>query len=171
MLPPESNRIYVKPSLLNQLTREAILSLGLDERVISLPRQGDMQHETDLNKYHGDIIRQNFRFWATEAAKLNTDELSYLLRNKPSTTLGCYYCDFLNDASQLMLQVKLNRIDAILHNCPSKGKKHTLHVSTNCNFKTEAEEGVKKRILLEISSKSETNIELSINSQYGVTIE
>lgn len=171
LLPPESNRHYVKPSLLNQLTREAILSLGLDERVISLPRQGDMQHETDLNKYHGDIIRQNFRFWATEAAKLNTDELSYLLRNKPSTTLGCYYCDFLNEASQLMLQVKLNRIDAILHNCPSKAKKHTLHVSTNCIFKTEAEEGVKKRILLEISSKSETNIELSINSQYGVTIE
>ena len=171
LLPPESNMNYVKPSLLNQLTREAILSLGLDERVILLPHHGEIQHETDLNKYHGDIIRQNFRFWATETAKLNADELSYLLRNNPSTTLGCYYCDFLNEASQLMLQVKLNRIDSILHNNPSKARKRTLHTSTSCNFKTDTEGGVKKRILLEISSKGVTNIELSISSQYGVNIE
>lgn len=171
LLPPESSRNYVKPSLLNQLTQESIASLDLDERVILLPHHGENQHETDLNKYHGDIIRQNFRFWATEAAKLNADELSYLLRNKPSTTLGCYYCDFLNEASQLMLHVKLNRIDAILHKSPSEAKKHTFHASRNFNFKTGTEEGVKKRILLEISSKDETSIEISVNSQYGVTLE
>lgn len=171
LLSPVSNRNYIKPSLLNWLTREAISSIGLDEKVILLPHHGEIQHETDLNKYHGDIIRQNFRFWATEAAKLNRDELSFLLRTKPSSTLGCYYCDYLNEASQLMLQVKLNRIDAILHSNPSIVKKHTFYTATSCTFIADAEEGVKKRILLEISSKSETNIELSINSQFGVTIE
>lgn len=86
-----------------------ITGIGINERKVILPDADVGYRETDLNKYQGDIIRENFRYWAVQSGRLNADELSYLLRTKANTTLGCFYCDFLNEASQLIMHMKLSR--------------------------------------------------------------
>ena len=169
LLPPGGKLKAITPSHLNQLTREMIQSIGVDEKKVSLPyRDGEMR-ETDLNKYNGDIIRQNFRYWASEEGKFNDDELAYLLRNKPASTLGSYYCDFLNPTSQLILQVKLNRIDAAIHSNSAKSRKYAPCVSSNYHFETQFNDAFKKRVVLEIEADNDANVEVTVNSLYGTS--
>ena len=160
----------ITPKMLNQYTREVILSLGINERIISLPHHNQQERETNLNKYNGDIIRENFRFWATEVGKLNADELSYLLRNKPVSTLGCYYCDFLNEASQLILHVKLNRIEGAITGHHNVGtKKYPFSTASTHQFETAIDPQSRRMVLMEIHAEEDTNVNIEVNSQYGVS--
>ena len=144
--------------------------MGINERIISLPNHDQQERKTNLNKYNGDIIRENFRFWATEAGKFNADELSYLLRNKPVSTLGCYYCDFLNEASQLILHVKLNRMEAVIAGHPNAGvKKHLFSAVSTHQFETAIDPKSRKMVLMEIFAKKDTHVSIEVNSQYGVS--
>lgn len=165
----DSNTI-ITPKILNHFTRETILSLGINERIISLPHNDHQDRSTNLNKYNGDIVRENFRFWATEAGKFNADELSYLLRNKPASTLGCYYCDFLNEASQLILHVKLNRTEATItghHNIGAK--KYPCCTSSALQFETATDQRSRRMVLMEVHTEVDTNISIEVNSLYGVS--
>ena len=162
----------VSPKLLNQLTREVILSVGINEKIISLPRHDNQECETDLNKYHGDIIRENFRYWATEAGKLNADELAYLMRNKPISTLGCYYCDFLNEASQLILHAKLNRMEAVIaENPPTVTPKKSTVTASYYTFDTSITPNARRTVLVELCTERNANISIKVSSAFGVSCE
>lgn len=102
------------PRDLEQLSRELISCVGIPAHIVEIPDNEKGTKETNLNHYGGDFFRENFRYWALNKAKLTIDEVLYLIGNKPETTFGMFYCDYLNDASQLMLYVKLLRIDAFL---------------------------------------------------------
>lgn len=160
----------ITPKHLNELTREVIHSIGIDERIIYLPHHNGQERETDLNKYSGDIIRENFRYWATETGNFNADELSYLLRNKPHSTLGCYYCDFLNEASQLILYVKLNRMEAAIANNPSV-LTQKLPSSSVSSYKYDPtiNANARKTLLAEIYAETEVDVEVDISSPFGVS--
>lgn len=165
----DSNTV-ITPKILNQFTRETILSLGINERIISLPHHDHQDRSTNLNKYNGDIVRENFRFWATEAGKFNADELAYLLRNKPASTLGCYYCDFLNEASQLILHVKLNRIEAAIAGHHNVGtKKHSCCTSSAHQFDAAIDQRFRRMVLMEVHTEDDANISIEVNSLYGVS--
>ena len=171
LLSEDYENIGVIPKMLNQLTREMVKSIGIDERIVSLPGREEQSRETDLNKYNGDIIRENFRFWATKVGELNADEMSYLMRNKPTSTLGCYYCDFLNETSQLILRVKLNRIDAASHSMPAHVRRYTPCTASDYSAEIAADEAGRKTVLLELCSEEEASVEVNINSLYGVSYE
>ena len=106
-----------QPRKLEQLCKSMVASVGIEDHIIQVPTTEGGTKETNLNRYGGDFLRENFRHWALEAAKLELDEVQFILGNKPATTFGRYYCDYLNDASQLMMFVKLQRWDVILR-CP-----------------------------------------------------
>jgi hypothetical protein len=101
------------PRELEARSREILAEIGISDRIVEVPDRSSGTKETNLNHYGGDLFRENFRHWAIQAAKLTNDEVQYLLGNKPETTLGTYYCDFLNDASQLTIFTKLQRWDAL----------------------------------------------------------
>lgn len=82
--------------------------------MVTIPDYQKGSKETNLSHYQGDFFRENFKYWAQELCKFTTDELAYHVGNIPATTFGKFYCDFLNDVSQLTLYVKLQRLGAIL---------------------------------------------------------
>lgn len=110
---------FYEPRKLDRLCGEVLESLGIDERIITVPTANGGTKETNLNYYGGDFFRENFRFHALNSAKLSTDELAYLLGNKPETTLGKHYWDFANNASQYLIYVKLQRLAGLFSNVKS----------------------------------------------------
>lgn len=102
------------PRELESLCRQLIRELQLPDWIVTIPDQGEGTKETNLNSYGGDFLRENFRFWTLSYAGMTNDETAYLIGNTPETTFGRYYCDYLNDASQYLLHVKLRRLDTIL---------------------------------------------------------
>lgn len=102
------------PRELESLCRQLIEELRLPDWIVTIPDQGEGTKETNLNSYGGDFFRENFRFWTLSFAGMTNDETAYLIGNTPETTFGRYYCDYLNDASQYLLYMKLRRMDAVL---------------------------------------------------------
>lgn len=107
-------KTYYPPRELESLCKQLVETLNLPDRIVSIPSAEDGTKETNLNDYGGDFFRENFRFWTMSYAGLTNDETAYLIGNTPETTFGRYYCDYLNDASQYLLYVKLRRLDALL---------------------------------------------------------
>lgn len=88
--------------------------LKIEERLIHIPSFGGGTKENDISKYCGDILRENFRRYASTVGGFSDDEIAYFFGNKPVTTLGMSYRDFRYVGSLLELNVKLNRISAML---------------------------------------------------------
>lgn len=169
---PGAIRKSITPKVLNELTRTMITAIGISERKVLLTDPDLGHRETDLNKYHGDFVRENFRFWAIHSGKMNPDELAYLLRNKPHTTLGTFYCDFLNDASQLMLQIKLNRIETALYDGESQ-KSKVYHTVAQQPYYREfsANPAFRKTISLEVTAPTHFEGSVRLSTTYGLCSE
>jgi len=111
---PRELKRPLAPRELDVLTKDLIRMLGIPDVAVSIPDLDGGFKDTNLSKYQGDLLRENFRYWALTKAKLLDDEIQYLLGNRRSTTFGIFYCDYLCDASQYLLYSKLRRMDAIL---------------------------------------------------------
>lgn len=107
----DKNIIDISPKAFDTLCSDLLKKLEIPEQCIILPDFAKGTKETNLNRYNGDIFRTNFRYWANRNMKLSGDEVQYILGNKPITTFGIHYCDFVNDMSQMILQVKISRLD------------------------------------------------------------
>ena len=160
----------ITPGELNRLTKKTIAELHIDERVIVLPDNNDGTRSTNLNKYSGDLIRENFRYWAIKAAKLNADESSYLLRNKCPSTLGRFYCDFLSDASQLIMSAKLSRWESMIGSCGGYSAYRYSPVYTDVYLKKiQPSDQSRQEVLYEITGSGK--IEAVFESDFGVEAE
>ena len=106
--------VMLAPTVLERISREILSAAKLDAHMVTIPDYQKGSKETNLTHYQGDFFRENFKYWAQELCKFTPDELAYHVGNIPATTFGKFYCDFLNDTSQLTLYVKLQRLDAIL---------------------------------------------------------
>ena len=106
--------VMLAPRELERISREILSAAKLDAHMVTIPDHQKGSKETNLAHYQGDFFRENFKYWAQELCKFTPDELAYHVGNAPVTTFGKFYCDFLNDISQLTLYVKLQRLDAIL---------------------------------------------------------
>ena len=106
--------VMLAPKELERVSREILSAARLDAHMVTIPDYQKGSKETNLSHYQGDFFRENFKYWAQELCKFTTDELAYHVGNIPATTFGKFYCDFLNDVSQLTLYVKLQRLGAIL---------------------------------------------------------
>ncbi len=112
LVPLKDGLTLITPVELSRLCKKVIEQIGIDSRVIEVPASDGGRKETNLNQYGGDFFRENFRYWAKKTA-LSADELLFLMGNKAETTLGKFYCDFLNDASLFIMAAKLQRWHAM----------------------------------------------------------
>lgn len=126
----ERYRAY-PPRNLEMCSKKILNVVGIDDRVVDVATTDKGTKETNLNQYGGDFFRENFKHWGQALGCFNTDELMYLIGNKPDTTFGRYYCDFLNDASQLMMAIKLQRISAMLCGRIEPPKQVNVHAGEN----------------------------------------
>ena len=171
VLPNNCINKAITPKVLNTLVKEMISAVGIDPRIVTLPDQDGNFRETDLNKYHGDFLRENFRHWAGQFCNLNADEMDYLLRRKATTTLGHYYCDFLNEASQLIIQVKLNRLESITNPKTTAFKKHYLVLDATHICNIAANPSARTSASIELTTSGNSNIALHFESPYGYSYE
>lgn len=166
------NSKTITPQLINMCAKEMITSIGISEHKVILPGADDEFRETDLNKYYGDFIRENFRYWSVKSSKLTADELAYLLRIKSPTTLGRFYCDFLNEASQLILYLKLCRWESDLIGVePPISKISNATINSHFHRMIPANISHRTSIMLEITADASAKGTIMIDSPYGLSSE
>jgi chorismate mutase len=101
------------PSRLNDLTKGILSKFKVEDNYYNIAYGNNEFRKTNLNKYMGDFIRENFRYWANKEAKLLPAELSVLLRNRVDSTCGRFYCDLQNEASLAIIAAKLSRMECL----------------------------------------------------------
>ena len=157
------------PAKLTALTKKTIKELGIADNYFNLAYDENTFRKINLNKYVGDFIRENFRYWATEVAQLIPDELAYLLRNSVPSTLGRFYCDFMNEASLEAIGAKLSRIEStLLQSNPPMSRRFDKKRINRCGFTSGSEDGYRRKVSLELSGQA--MMELAADSPFGVVI-
>lgn len=160
-LAPKSSLKTINPSQLNLLTRNTLQELNIEERIIHLAYGDNEFRKINLNKYAGDFIRENFRYWATKSAQLLPDELSFLLRNRAPSTLGRFYCDFLNEASQAILSAKLSRLECLfMQTSPPQARRTTAPRVYSHTSKITPKNGYRQKVSLEITNAAAVELQL-----------
>ena len=124
--------------------------------------------ETDFLNYGGDIFKSNFQHYGLYAAKFNEGELDYLQGRKSATPFARNYCDYGNDASQLILKMKQDRFMQIF-------KKKEVEYAKQVELHGERDyySVGKKDYLSELIFQIDTSDELHIHveSNYGVDVD
>ena len=149
------------PSSLDRLCKEVISLLGIPDHIIEIPDQEKGTKETNLSHYGGDFFRENFRYWALNKAKFTIDEVLYLIGNKPETTCGIFYCDYLNDASQLVMYTKMLRLDTLFADSKdSQASFEEIHTENTFNHKYSfnSSEPLQLRIRLKLAEDRDSTI-------------
>ncbi len=168
---PETRYSVFSPRKLERISKEIVGYAEIQNNVIMVPDSKLGTKETNLAHYQGDIFRSNFRFYALEIAKMTDGELMYLLGNKPNTTFCRYYCDFLNDAAQLTMFVKLKKWDALFtapQQCYAISKKVSgirsfeITEEVNCAYPLQ--------LNMEVGMVHKGEIIFSAKSQYGIDL-
>lgn len=109
------NADFTKRASVDQLrvaTAAFLKQAGISENEIRLPTK-NRPREQDINKYHGDLLRANFEYRATETCRMTPGEIAYILGRQPPDTFSRHYCDYGNIESQTILARKLMRWDAL----------------------------------------------------------
>ncbi len=97
-----------RPIDLEKTSRTVVRAADISPRVILVPDQEKGTVETNLSHYSGDIFRSNFRSYGLQAARLDVGEQAYLIGNKPQATFESHYFDYMHDAEQFTIWIKLS---------------------------------------------------------------
>jgi hypothetical protein len=101
---------------------------------------------------------------------MNADELSYLLRSKCPSTLGRFYCDFLGDASQLIMATKLSRWESSISACGrSAGRRYTPVCADTYSKVIQPNPWERQEVVCEVTGSGE--MEVLFESEFGVAVE
>lgn len=164
----------VPPYKLDRLCRQALAEADIPDDIVHIPvgENGKGTKETNLNQYYGNFFRSNMDYWLREEAAFSPDEKQYFWGNKPATTFGRYYCDFLADGSQLILYGKLQRLDAILTQRESQTAKRTVfqdvgHKTVDC-MATKAP--VSATFLIAADGES-ASLQASVRTRFGAVTQ
>lgn len=166
----EGASVDITPTVLNGYVKEILKELNIEDHMIDLAYGENEFRKTNINKYMGDLMRENFRYWATKGAKLSPDELEYLLRNRVNSTCGRFYCNLEEGTSLAIIATKLNRMECLFSQSVSprayrKKKGHiTQYAETSHN-----KNGYRQIVSIEIESTEA--VELCVYSPRGVFYE
>lgn len=163
----EETQKEITPAVLNGLTKEILHEVNIEEDPLDLACGNNEFRKTNLNKYMGDFIRENFRYWAMKAAKLHPDELSILLRNRVATTFGRYYGDFQTEISLAILAAKLSRVECLfMQNEPPMAYHRRQAQTFQYTARIYSKHGYRQEVSLEIAGTK--NVNVSAYSTWGV---
>ena len=115
----------------------------------------------------GDLMRENFRYWATKEAKLSPDELEYLLRNRVNSTCGRFYCNLEDGTSLAIIATKLNRMECLFSQSaePRAYRKKKGHITQYAET-SHNKNGYRQIVSIEIENTEA--VELCVYSPRGV---
>lgn len=126
--------------------------------------------ETDFLSYGGDIFKSNFQHFGLYKANFNQGELDYLLGRKTDSPFARNYCDFGNDAAQLVLGVKQNRFMTIFLKEKNPVTKMTRLVPNSegaIRYESDKPRTSAVSIVATLSLSDQETVEISIENKYG----
>lgn len=115
----------IRPETLIAYERKLFRQLNLPELRLHVPSETHSV-ELDINDYHGDWMRANFKHHCQHDGKMDTDDIRYCLGVRPNTTAAQHYNSNLKHTSQLRMYCAINRW----------AKFHQLTDTTNKTFRT-----------------------------------
>ena len=81
---------------------------------ISIPKSDSGYSEVILTRYYGDLLQENFKYYAMKTAGFSEDDICFMVGTNRATTFGKYYMDFNCEQSLLYTHAKLNRLESFL---------------------------------------------------------
>lgn len=155
------------PAQLNDLTKGILKEFNVEENYFNIAYGNSEFRKINLNKYMGDFIRENFRYWASRVAKLLPAELSFLLRNRVDSTCGRYYCDFQNEASLAMMATKLSRLECLfMQGVPPTAQREVRENVYQFTREVKPGDGYRQKVSLEVHGES--SVEVTAHSPRGI---
>lgn len=155
------------PYRLNQLTKSILNEYRADDNYFNVAYGDHEFRKTNLNKYMGNFIRENFRYWATDVARLLPAELSYLLRNRVNSTCGRFYCDFQNEASLAIIATKLSRLECLfMQGTPPITQRESSSNVQEFVGVLNSNNGYRQKVSIEIIGNS--SVEVYVHSPRGI---
>ena len=165
------NTKVISPTNLTAFCGKLVKKLRKGYSLISeIPDSKKGTIETDFLSYGGDIFKSNFQHYGLYKANFNQGELDYLLGRKTDTPFARNYCDFGNDAAQLVLGVKQNRFMTIFLKEEKHGTKMTRLVPDSkgvIRYKSEKPRTSAVSIVATLSLSDQDTVEISIENKYG----
>ena len=154
------------PARLNDLTKGILSKFKVDDDYYIAYGNNEFR-KTNLNKYMGDFIRENFRYWASKGAQLLPAELSVLLRNRVDSTCGRFYCDLQEEASLAIIAAKLSRLECLfMHAEQPLSRRGTMDGVYTYESEVMPQNGYRQKVSIEV--KGESIIEVYANSPRGI---
>ena len=126
--------------------------------------------ETDFLSYGGDIYKSNYQHYGLYKASFNQGELDYLLGRKTDTPFARNYCDFGNDAAQLVLGVKQNRFMTIFIKEEKQQTKFSRLIpdsEKNIKYISETSKSNVVNVIGTLSLTEEADFDITIENNYG----
>lgn len=158
---------FSRRTKLTEAIRNMVNSLGLKRQKLFL----DDETTTDLTEYNGDFLRSNFRYMAQDIAKMNHDEIAYILGNNPETVLEKHYIDNARDTSQLALYTKLRRIDSIISAVKGRPYAEKEFVITDDWGQGPSEIAGLQKVSVTAPVDIDQDYEIEIESDFGVYLD
>lgn len=165
------NTKVISPTSLSAFCGKLVKKLRKGYSLISeIPDSKKGTIETDFLSYGGDIFKSNFQHYGLYKANFNQGELDYLLGRKTDTPFARNYCDFGNDAAQLVLGVKQNRFMTIFMKDEKLRTKMTRLVPDSkgaIRYESEKPRTSAVSIVATLSLSEQDEVEISIENKYG----
>lgn len=127
--------------------------------------------ETDFMNYGGDIFRSNYEHYCIHKANFDKGELDYLLGRLPETSFARNYCDYGNDASQSILQIKQNRYAQIYHKSISVPAMYTEGELKPIRYTSESHEDLMTEMNIKLTLDEKTTIRIENEHGFDLTVD
>lgn len=161
----------ISPSKLSSFCGKMVKKLRSGYSIISeIPDSKKGTIETDFLSYGGDIFRSNYQHYGLYKAGFNQGELDYLLGRKTDTPFARNYCDFGNDAAQMVLGVKQNRLMGIFKEdklLPTKSFQYIPETQKPIEYISDSSSTSIVNIVATISLSAQDIVSLEVKSKHG----
>lgn len=154
---------------LNAFVRQMLSTLEIPSHLLSVPKPDGTFDTTDINKKQRNFLRSNFEHNMIIYAKMNADEIAYMLGRTPVSVLAMHYISRKHSFSQKGLFLKMRKWEK--HILGNSNDDISLYAQFTDNVKiTVPERNELFEIAVEIQCDSESPVSVDIVSQYGFSV-
>lgn len=156
----------IKPEAISKLCKKLIKDLNVGEEIIRLFNDEE-EITSDLNKYKGDFLASNLRYYLTseDVCHFNRNEIEIYFGNKPPSTHARNYIDYETDAMLLETYNKLNYLYTVISDKKIHCGKDQVYYES---FKADSSQMSKNITILKLNASLEDK--LFIDNEYGFDI-
>ena len=138
----------------------------------SIPDSKKGTIETDFLNYGGDIFKSNYRHYALYSAGFNSGEIDYLQGKQSEIPFSRNYCDYGNDASQLILLLKQDRLmNVFTKQSLPMAKQMSINNIEEFAYCSDDNPSGTLELTMNIKTDEETALKVTIQNDFGFDIQ